>query len=101
MVQTNRGGLHKVAPQHVSPPPYIFVAGDFNFSKKNGPNSADFTPDPSEAPLLRFSTPVPPPITMAHHEMACPPHCSTRSPMTTQPSPLCLRSVRREIYENG
>ena len=40
--------------------------------KKLGSNSAGFSPDPSKVTLLRFSTLIPPPITMAPHDGGLP-----------------------------
>jgi hypothetical protein len=54
MVRINHGGLHpahKAAPQHYPPPPYTFVAGDYNFPTKKVFKSAGFSPDPSKATL--------------------------------------------------
>ncbi len=51
MVWMNHGGLYKAAHRHDSPPPYTFVAGDFNSPTKIGSNSAGFSPDPIKAAL--------------------------------------------------
>jgi hypothetical protein len=56
MGTTNHGGLHKAAPWHTSPPPYIFVDGSFNFLTKIWLKSVVHGPDPFEDALKRLTT---------------------------------------------
>ena len=85
------------------PPPSTYIAGDLNFPTKFGSKSAGFSPDPSGASLLRFSTPVPFPTMTAHDGgiLTIPLLQSQPLLMMTHPSPLCLRTMLRKIYGNG